>query len=186
MSMFRFSLLVTGLLQFGTAHADGAWAVWMCNPEVTCIGDCRPLAIVPPKSATLLPGCGSIGNYQSYDFARRNADSFNGKPPAMGGMDSFDYYFNEGELARALNNSFNAQKLYRDAMSRASSMDELLVVGEALIEVGDIQNGIGALVRAKELSNRKVQFMMLGDAFKKAERMDQARICYDKARDSKR
>lgn len=173
------------LLNFSLpAAADESWLVIMCNPSPMCIGDCRPLAMVRPQSAAVPSGCSQMGTYPAYDFARRNADSFNGKPPAMGGLDDFDYYFNEGERSRAMNDRLGAQRLYLTALSKASAMDEVLIAGEALIAVGATQEGISALMRARDLSSRKVQYTMVGDAFKKAERMDQAQICYDRARNA--
>lgn len=167
-----------------TAAAEESWAVIMCNPSPTCIGDCRPLALIRPQSAATPTGCSLMGTYPSYDFARRNADSFNGKAPAVGGLDSFEYYFAEGERYRVLGDKLNAQKFYQNAAARASVMDEVLLVGEALVAIGDAQGGVSALTRARDLSSRKAQYMMVGDAFKKAERMDQAQICYDRARNA--
>lgn len=168
-----------------TVHAED-WSVLMCNPAPTCTGECRPQAIVRPQSATAPTGCGVMGRYQSYDFARRSADSFNGKPPSLGGLNSFEFSFNEAERLRALGDWHNAQQQYRDALSKASGMDEVLTVAEALVAGGDVQAGIAALTRARDLSSSKAQYTMVGDAFTKAGRPDQARICYERARDSSR
>lgn len=181
--IYKSFLAGTAFLSFSlTAIAEESWAVIMCNPSPMCIGDCRPLALIRPQFAAIPAGCGLMGTYPSYDFARRNADSVNGKAPAVGGLDNFDYYFIEGERYRVLGDRLSAQKLYQNAASKASVMDEALLVGEALIAAGDTQGGISALMRARDLSGRKAQYMMVGDAFKKAERMDQAQICYDRAR----
>ena len=182
-----YKLIILGLafLSFSlTAAAEESWAVIMCNPSPLCIGDCRPLALIRPQSATIPAGCSLMGTYPTYDFARRNADSFNGRAPTIGGLDNFDYYFTEGERYRLLGDKLNAQKLYQNAAAKASGMDEVLLVGEALIAIGDMQGGISALTRARDLSGRKVQYLMVGDAFKKIERMDQAQICYDRARNA--
>lgn len=183
----HYKLFMLGLacLSFSRiATAEESWTVIMCNPSPMCIGDCRPMALIRPQSAAIPAGCNRMGSYPSYDFARRNADSFNGKAPTAGGTDSFDYYFAEGERYRVLGDKLNAQKYYQNAAARASVMDEVLLVGEALIAMGDMQGGISALTRARDLSGRKVQYLMVGDAFKKIERMDQAQICYDRARNA--
>lgn len=183
--IFIASVLTVGLLNFSSlAVAEESWRVLMCNPAPMCIGDCRPMAMVRRQSVGIPSGCSQMGTYPSYDFARRNADSFNGKPPSFGSLDNFDYYFAEGERYRALDDRLNAQRLYQSAASKASGMDEVLLVGEAMVAVGDVQGGISTLVRARDLSSRKVQLTMVGDAFKKAERMDQAQICYDRARNA--
>lgn len=186
MSQFR-KLFIIGLALLGvsvTAAAEEAWTMMMCNPSPMCMGDCRPLALVRPQSVAIPAGCSRMGSYPSYDFARRNADSFNGKAPSAGGTDSFDHYFAEAERYRAQGDMLNAQKFYQNAEARASIMDEVLLVGEALIAIGNMQGGIAALTRARDLSSRKVQLLMVGDAFKKIERMDQAQICYDRARNA--
>ena len=183
--ILKVLLLTVGLLNFSLpAVAVESWAVIMCNPAPMCIGDCRPIALVRPLLAAAPIGCSQMGTYPSYDFARRNADSFNGRPPAIGGLDNFDYYFTEGERYRALGDKLNAQKFYQNAASKASTMDEMLLVGEAMVAFGDVQAGISTLVRARDLSSRKVQLTMVGDAFKKAGRMDQAQICFDRARNA--
>lgn len=183
--MFIGLSLTVGLLNFSLpAVAEESWGVILCNPAPMCVGDCRPMALVRPHSAAVPAGCNPIGSFPSYDFARRNADSFNGKPPAVGGLDNFDYFYAEAERFRAIGDRLNAQKWYQNAAAKASVMDEVLLVGEAMIANGDVQDGVSALVRARDLSSRKAQLTMVGDAFKKADRMDQAQICYDRARNA--
>lgn len=187
MYKLRSLLLGVGLLGASlAAQAEESWSVLMCNPAPTCTGECRPLALVRPQSAAITSGCSPMGKYQSYDFARRSADSFNGKPPSLGGLDSFGYSYSEAERLRALNDWYGAQQQYRDALSKASGMDEVLLVAEALVAGGEVQAGITALTRARDLSSMKAQLTMVGDAFTKAGRPDQARICYERARDSTR
>ena len=180
-------LLAAGLLATSLAsRAEEGWKVLMCNPAPTCTGECRPLALVRPQSATFTQGCNGMGSYQSYEFARRNADSFNGKPPSLGGHDSFGYSYSEAERLRVMGDWYAAQQQYRDAMAKATGMDEVLLVAEGLIAGGDVQAGITALTRARDLSSMKSQYTMVGDAFGRAGRPDQARICYERARDSTR
>lgn len=179
---FVFAFAALGFSMAATAGET--WTVVMCNPAPMCTGDCRPLAIVRPQSAGVPAGCNQMGSYPSFDFARRNADSFNGKAPGMGGMEGFEYHFAEAERYRAAGDTINSRKFYTNAAARASAVEEVLLVGEALIASGDMFGGIEQLKRARDLSSRKVQYQMVGDAFKKIDRLDQAQICYDKARNA--
>ncbi len=186
MRQLKYLMVMSGLLlnvAVATA-ADESWTAIMCNPAPNCMGDCRPTAMVRSQSAAIPLGCRQMGIFPSYDFARRNADSFNGKPPAAGSVESFDRYFSEGERYRKLGDGLSSRQMYQKAASQAAVMDEALLVGEALLAVGDVQGGIDALTRARDLSSRKIQYSMVGDAFKKADRLDQAQICYDRARNA--
>jgi tetratricopeptide (TPR) repeat protein len=167
--------------------ANDFWTVLMCQPAPTCIGDCRPQAMVFKQAAASQPalkGCIQTATYPSYDFARRSADTMNGRPPQPPSLSSFDFYFSEGEKFRARNDRINALNMYQNAASRAGSMEEWYYLAESYAAMNDTAKTWDALARAKDLSSRKLQYQLVGDAFAKAGRHDQAQQLYDKMRNA--
>lgn len=164
------------------ALANETWEVIMCNPAPSCVGDCRPWAVARPQSANPAPpGCMPGGSYPGFEFARRNADALSGKSPG-GGFSEFDRFYADGDRYRRSNDMMNARLAYQNAGSRAGSLEEYLYVAHALLAVNDQQGAWNALFRSRELANRKAQLTLVGDAFAKAGRDDQARLCYEQAR----
>ena len=165
------------------AFASENWEVILCNPAPTCVGDCRPWAVARPQAAGPAPaGCMPSGSYPSYEFAKRSADMLSGKAPGGAGFSEFDRFYSDGDRYRKSKDLFNGGQAYQNAASRAGSLEEYLYVAEALMAVNDLQGAWNALLRARDLATRKAQFTLVGDAFARSGRSDQAQISYDRAR----
>lgn len=165
------------------AFANEIWEVILCNPAPTCVGDCRPWAVARPQPANPAPaGCMASGSYPSFEFARRNADVLSGRMGSGSGFSEFDRFFADGDRYRRSNDAFNARLAYQNAANRAGSLEEYLYAAQALMAVNDMQGAWNLLNRARDLANRKAQLTVVGDAFAKAGRADQAQLCYERAR----
>lgn len=165
------------------ALSQEIWEVLLCNPAPTCVGDCRPWAVARPQPAGAAPaGCMASGSFPSFEFARRNADVLSGRMPGGGGFSEFDRFYAEGDRYRRANDMFNARLAYQNAATRAGSLEEFLYAAHALTAVNDMQGAWTALARARDLAFRKTQMTLVGDAFARAGRADQAQLLYERAR----
>lgn len=165
------------------ALSQEIWEVLLCNPAPTCVGDCRPWAVARPQPAGVAPaGCMASGSFPSFEFARRNADVLSGRMPSGAGFSEFERFYAEGNRHRKANDTFNARLAYQNAANRAGSLEELLYAAHALMAVNDMQGAWNMLFRARDLATRKAHMTLVGDAFAKAGRADQAQLLYERAR----
>lgn len=165
------------------ALANETWEVIVCNPAPSCVGDCRPWAVARPQAASPAPpGCIPGGSYPGFEFARRNADALSGAALGGAGFSEFDRFYADGERYRKSNDMTNARLAYQNAASRASSLEEYFYVAHALLAVNDQQGAWNALFRARDMASRRAQLTVVGDAFAKSGRADQAQLCYERAR----
>lgn len=165
------------------ALSQEMWEVLLCNPAPTCVGDCRPWAVARPQPGGIAPaGCMASGSFPSFEFARRNADVLSGRMPAGAGFSEFDRFYADGDRYRKANDLFNARLSFQNAATRAGSLEEFLYAAHALMAVNDMQGAWNVLSRARDLAKRKAQMTVVGDAFAKAGRADQAQQLYERAR----